>query len=322
MTYQTPTFFNVKINKTLVALSVTGVCAACLANPTFAAAPAINSFKDSNFKDCVLSTYNRDHGTDLKKLTVVQLKTITSLDCSNRGIKNASGTERLTGLTSLNLSGNQLSSINLTLNTKLTWLNLSNNQLRALNITKQTKLTDLYISNNQISNLDVRKNKRLSTVYADNILFTTNATACQSGSNYILDLKDVPFFHASSRLYTGGLYDYVDDVRLMATKDRAGLENMMQNNAGFEYVPGYTYRIKLPAASNVTMSTIARRLANLYRNHATTYAQLVVYLGKYGVTEQQTRSAALSLGINYGRQAMLSDISNLLGYFMAKSHGA
>ncbi len=322
MTTPTPHFFNIKIRPVLAALSVAGICTAALASPTFAASSAITSIRDKNLRNCVLETYNRDHGTSLSKLTVSQLKKIKSLNCSNRGIKTATGLDRLTGLTSLDLSNNQISIISLMKNTKLTHLNLTNNNIKNLSLSKLTKLTSLHIRNNRISALNVRKNKKLSTVQADNILFTTNATAYQAGSIYVLDLKDVPFFHASSTLYAGGLYDYVDGTRLMATKDRAGLKNMMENNVGFAYTPGYTYRIKLPTASNVSMNTVAKKIGTLYRSHAKTYAQLAGYLSKYGITEPQTRSAALSLGINYGRKAMLSDISKLLGYFMAKSHGA
>lgn len=322
MTSKTPNFFNTKIYLASSVFAVAGICTTMLASPTFAASSAIDSFKDANLKRCVLRTYNQSNNTNLNKLTAAQLKSIKTLSCPNLSIKNMSGLDRLTGLTSLSLENNKISSIDLSKNMKLTFLNLSNNKLRSLNLTKLTKLSQLYISSNRLSTLDVRKNKLLTTVMADNILFTTNATASQAGPIYVLDLTSVPFFHASTTLYAGGLYDYLESEHLLATKNRNELNNMMENDTGFNYVPGYTYRIKLPNASNVSMNTVAKKLATMYKNHATTYGQLVGYLAQYGITEPQTRSAANSLRLNYGRQAMLSDISKLLGYFMAKSHSA
>lgn len=296
-----------------------GLLALAPASPTFAASPASDALKDTNLKSCVLETYNRDNGTNLKKLTAKQLSSIVNLNCDGRGIKNTAGLERLTKLTSLSLASNNISSIDLAKNTKLTFLNLSRNSLKTLNITKQTKLTELYVHRNNLTELDVRKNKSLSTLFADDILLNTNATASQAGSIYVLDLEKVPFFHASSHLYTNDPYDYMDNLRLLATKDRKSLNTMMTKGTGFPYSLGATYRLKLPSASNVSMNTVAKQLVKMYKDHATSFAQLVVYLNRYGITEPQTRSAADSLKVNYGRKAMLSDISKLLGYYMGKN---
>ena len=312
MTDSNPRFFNTKKSLT-AALALAGICTAALVSPTFAASSASDSIKDASLKMCVFQTYNRNNGTNLKKLTAKQLSSITDLNCDGRNIKSTTGLERLTGLKTLSLARNSISTIDLKKLTKLTSLNLTYNKLKSLDLSKQTKLADLHIEANKITSLDVRKNKNLTFVQADNILFTTNATATQAGSIYVLDLTKVPFFHAQSLLYTGGVYDYMDDVRLMATKDKGAFERMMHKGEGFDYVPGYTYRIKLPSATNVSMNTVAKQIAKLYQNHAQTYPQYTYYLGQYGITEPQTRSAVTSLNKPISRSGFITGLAQILG---------
>lgn len=71
-------------------------------------------FADDNLKQCVVDT---------KALFVDEL---TSLSCGSRSITSVSGLEELTTLTTLLLSSNQLTAIDVTQNTKLTQLQLDN----------------------------------------------------------------------------------------------------------------------------------------------------------------------------------------------------
>lgn len=316
-TYQ-PHFFNIKFKTVATALSIAGLYATLLARPSYAASAASESFKDANLKNCVIQTYNRSNGTNLTKLTVKQLATITKLSCQNMGISDASGIERLTKLASLSLLGNQISSINLSKNTQLTTLDLRFNSLRSLDIGKQAKLTTLYLNGNNLSELDIRKNKQLAKFRADNILLNTNATASRAGSIYTLDLSSLKFYSMPTHLYFGDAYDYNDNLKLLAAKNYDDLANMMNTGAGFNY-SWSSYRIKLPTAKNVSMNAVATQVAKVYKDHAKTYVQLVLYLAKYGITEPQTRSAMRQAGISYDNAALYSDAARLLGYYAGKN---
>jgi hypothetical protein len=315
MTTYKSQFFNAKIRVATSVLSLASLCAVGFTSPSYAASPASDSFRDGNLKSCVIQTYNNLNGTKLTKLTVKQLATLTSLSCRNMNISDASGLERLTKLTSLNLSGNRLATIDLTKNTKLTNLDLRFNILRSLNLDKQTKLNTLYINSNKLSSLDIRKNKELAKFRADNIILDTNAVASQAGSIYTLDLSSIKFFNLPTHLYFNDAYDYNNDVKLLATKDKNALAYMMNTGSGFGYNIGGAYRIRLPAAKNVSMNIVATQLAKIYKTHAKTYIQLVIYLSKYGVTEPQVASAMRQAGITYDKAALYSDLSRLMGYF-------
>ena len=79
-------------------------------------------FEDVNFYECVMDTYINEKGVDIKYedgLSDSALSTISSLDCSNREIKSAKGIEKLTSLQSLNISNNNLVSLDLSNNINL-----------------------------------------------------------------------------------------------------------------------------------------------------------------------------------------------------------
>ncbi|RZQ51171.1 hypothetical protein C1E23_20980, partial [Pseudoalteromonas phenolica] len=75
------------------------------------------NFEDDNLKQCVLDT-------GLK-----YVEYLTVLYCDDKSIKSTVGIEQLTALTGLDLSDNQLTSIDISNNTALTYLDLIDNQL-------------------------------------------------------------------------------------------------------------------------------------------------------------------------------------------------
>ena len=73
-------------------------------------------------------------------ISTLELQSILALDLSNQGIKSVAGLEYLTGLKTLNLSGNLLEQLDLSANTALTWLDVSNNHLQTLDLTPNRQL--------------------------------------------------------------------------------------------------------------------------------------------------------------------------------------
>ena len=84
-----------------------------------------------------------------------QIKYVTSLDISNKGLQDLSGIEYFTNLIDLNCSENSLTSLDVSGLTNLITLNCNNNSLTSLDVSGLTNLTYLYCYNNSLTSLDV-----------------------------------------------------------------------------------------------------------------------------------------------------------------------
>ena len=133
--------------------------------------PVNDYFEDNTFYSCVVDAYNSANGTSkayTDNLTDEELASITSLECGgwrysdSDKITSAKGVEKLTGLTTLDLSYNQLASIDVSKNTALTELNLEGNKLTDIDLSNNTSLTNLNLSYNQLASIDVSKNTALT----------------------------------------------------------------------------------------------------------------------------------------------------------------
>lgn len=148
-------------------------------------------FKDKGLYECVVRAFNKDNNASKTVddiLTSDELKKIMKLGCTNSSSGNkiidATGIEKMTELTELNLSYNKLTSIDLSKNTKLTSLFLLDNTgmstidvsknldlsllmmgyngLESLDISHNTKLTRLEVFNGKLASLDVSNNINLT----------------------------------------------------------------------------------------------------------------------------------------------------------------
>ncbi|MDW8799671.1 cell wall-binding repeat-containing protein [Clostridium sp. A1-XYC3] len=109
-------------------------------------------FKDKQFEKLV-----RDKvGIHDRELHYSDLKNITSLDLSNKGIGDITGLEYFSGLQSLDLSYNQITNVKPIIKLyALENLNLSHNQIMDISyISNLRNLKQLSLSDNKISNLD------------------------------------------------------------------------------------------------------------------------------------------------------------------------
>ncbi len=79
----------------------------------------------------------------------------TFLDLQNKNITSLAGIEYFTDLETLNCSGNQLTTLDVTKLTKLMFLVCNDNQLTALDVTGLTSLMFLVCNDNQLTALDV-----------------------------------------------------------------------------------------------------------------------------------------------------------------------
>ncbi|MTH15275.1 T9SS type A sorting domain-containing protein [Flavobacterium sp. LC2016-01] len=141
------------------------------------------SFKDStaNYNvDCTIYTTLPDSSFEQKlidlgidkdglngKIATADISDITSLDLSGANITDISGIEYFTALTYLDLSNNNLSTVDVSKNTLLTKLDLNYNQLTSLDVSANKDLFNLSFAANKISSIDLSKNTKLHSLTAD-----------------------------------------------------------------------------------------------------------------------------------------------------------
>ncbi|HFK0221534.1 TPA: class 1 internalin InlJ [Listeria monocytogenes] len=116
-------------------------------------------FPDDNFASEVAAVFEMQ-ATDT--ISEEQLATLTSLDCHNSAITDMTGIEKLTGLTKLICTSNNITTLDLSQNTNLTYLACDSNKLTNLDVTPLTKLTYLNCDTNKLTKIDVSQNPLLT----------------------------------------------------------------------------------------------------------------------------------------------------------------
>ncbi|MCR4852129.1 MAG: leucine-rich repeat domain-containing protein [Prevotella sp.] len=130
------------------------------------------NFPDENFRNFITSNIDAN-GNGV--LSDAEIAGTTQMYISGKDISNLKGIEFFTALGDLHCNGNNLTSMDVSKNTKLTFLYCFNNQLTSLDVSKNTALEYLYCSNNQLATLDVTKNTALKTLDCEsNQLATLN----------------------------------------------------------------------------------------------------------------------------------------------------
>lgn len=135
--------------------------------------PVNNYFTDQNFYNCVIDAYNDENKTSYAytyNLSDEELSSIKKLDCKiideeeNKKINDTTGLDKLINLTYLDLSYNNISSIDVSDNTKLTYLDVSSNQLTELDVKENTSLTTLISVGNNLEGISLSSNTLLTVL--------------------------------------------------------------------------------------------------------------------------------------------------------------
>jgi Leucine-rich repeat (LRR) protein len=111
------------------------------------------NFPDEQFRYLVKHYYDWD---DDDFLLFSEARTITEMPFSGMTIEDFTGIEYFTELVTFNCSNNDLSTLDLTANTKLETLICNNNHLTSLTIGNCNSLRTLYIYNNQLDDMDMK----------------------------------------------------------------------------------------------------------------------------------------------------------------------
>jgi Leucine-rich repeat (LRR) protein len=130
--------------------------------PLFDSSAQITAIPDPNFEKALIDQEIDSDGEINGSILTKDINTITSLDISDKGIKDFTGIEGFTALEILNCSDNILFNINI-VNTlvSIKELNCSSNRLNNLDISDLTAIENLNCADNRLSTLDISKNTAL-----------------------------------------------------------------------------------------------------------------------------------------------------------------
>ncbi|BFM43115.1 hypothetical protein CFS9_17560 [Flavobacterium sp. CFS9] len=119
-----------------------------------------------------LIDYNLDTAIDGKILTS-KISGLTNINLSNAGISNLTGIEDFKDLEVIDLTNNNLTTLNFSKNLYLTDIKCSNNLITSINTSLNTDLKYLICSNNKLTGLSLNNNSKLRQLQANNNLLTT-----------------------------------------------------------------------------------------------------------------------------------------------------
>ena len=121
---------------------------------------AIN-FPDANFRE-IVSAFDVDKSNTLSATEIAAVK---YLSCYNKKVKDLTGIEHFTALTTLQCDYNELTALDISKNTALTNLSCVKNQLTVLDVSRNADLKILVCFGNKLTTLDVGNNTALETLY-------------------------------------------------------------------------------------------------------------------------------------------------------------
>lgn len=120
------------------------------------------NFPDANFRSYVLASFDSNGDEKLDDEEIVNVKYIFA---SSKTISSLKGIEYFTELKELNCDNNQLTSLDVSKNTKLVKLICAKNALTSLNTSQNPLLKKLDIYSNKLTSIDVSQNTELETLY-------------------------------------------------------------------------------------------------------------------------------------------------------------
>lgn len=135
---------------------------------TSCSSQSITLIPDPNFEQRLIALNIDTDGVSNGQVFTADISSLTNLTIVAAGITNLTGIEDFISLTSLNVSFNQLTNIDLSNNINLTNLTANDNQLATIDISHNINLKTLNFEQNSIVNLDLSQNLVLEDLLLDN----------------------------------------------------------------------------------------------------------------------------------------------------------
>ena len=121
------------------------------------------NFPDANFR-AIVSFCDKDKSNTLSATEIAAVK---YLSCYNKKVKDLTGIEHFTALTTLDCNYNELTALDISKNTALTNLSCVKNQLTVLDVSRNADLKRLVCFGNKLTALDVGNNTALEALHCD-----------------------------------------------------------------------------------------------------------------------------------------------------------
>ncbi len=137
----------------------------CPVDDTLYVAIDETNFPDSNFRQ-EISSSNDLNGDG--KLSPYEIRNALGFIMKNKNISSIQGIELFTNLFYLDCSGNNLTSVDLSSNTKLNSILMDNNQLDSIDVSHNTDLVELSMKGNQLTSIDLSQNSNLHNLNLSN----------------------------------------------------------------------------------------------------------------------------------------------------------
>ncbi|MBE5933610.1 MAG: hypothetical protein E7263_09355 [Lachnospiraceae bacterium] len=142
------------------------------------------NFPDANFRSYLSEEFDSDGDG------YIVVGDVTRIECGKKGISSLKGIEYFSELSYLVCSINNLTSLDVTNNTKLTVLFCYENKLTSLDVSNNTKLTELYCRYNNLTSLDVTKCTSLTVLQCtSNELTNLDVTKCTNLTELRCDMN-------------------------------------------------------------------------------------------------------------------------------------
>ncbi len=123
---------------------------------------------DANFEQALIDLIIDSDGIINKRVLTTDISGLGGLNVKSKNISDLTGIEDFISLRVLNFSYNQLTNVDVSVNTLLTLLRFNGNQISSINLSNNTSLRELYCYDNSLKNLDVSNNTSLRNLYCWN----------------------------------------------------------------------------------------------------------------------------------------------------------
>ncbi len=140
----------------------------------------IVNIPDANFKAYLVKNFDIDKDGEI---SINEARKITYLALQNSNITSLEGIQYLTSITYMSCYNNQIREIDLSKCTELERLTVGENNLTSINISNNTKLKELNCAYNSISHLDLSNNLELTNLYC----IENNLSSLDVSNNILLE---------------------------------------------------------------------------------------------------------------------------------------
>ncbi len=238
---------------------------------------------ETNFPDAVFRQIVTGFDTDGNGiLSETEISNVTEIRCGealsgDESLSDLTGIEYFPALETLNCSGNQLTALDVSKNTKLQVLDCSDNRLTALDVSKNIALTVLSCNiNHDLTKLDISQNANLKTLYCGATgleeLDTSSNTAletlyCGSAKIKSLDVSHNPALTTLDCSDNGLTELNLSGSPALTTLDCSGNElkalDLSANTALAYFTCSYLPLTELDLSSNTALTTFQCESTNL-----------------------------------------------------------